>query len=204
MVKRLQAFFTPTQGAALSLKEQLEAHGFTLDTWTFDENDLSNIKEITTYVDMTFNMWSKPTIDGAPLFWKHSRLVAAKNNLFDIETPHNYFNEGDTLSNIDHPTITRKVYGILQEQRKYVLEVKDGVFDVMDFGDAHTEYERVPSKVMCKAGYHNISLQRVSLDALIVDVTAGSQQVPVITLELQDTDAKHLANAILELYKEDN
>lgn len=199
-----QVFTVSSKKALVQLVGELERHGYKKDdAFGLKINDMS-IKEVRTYNDETYCLWETETAEGAPVFHETSVLEPLEGNkrYFSIVTKTNHFSEGETISNIDHPTITRKIHAVLKDHKQYVVQLTNGTYDVETFDDVHSQYELVPEKVTISAGWKNLNLQKVASDELRIHVTGGTQEVDITTIEMTPETALTLAQAILDLYKE--
>lgn len=199
-----QVFNVSNKKALTQLVGELERHGYTKDTaFGLGINDVG-LKEVRTYNDETYCLWDSETAEGAPMFHELSVLVPVEHNerYFSIVTKTNHFSEGDTISNIDYPNITRKIHAVLADHKQYVVQLTNGTFDVETFEDVHTQYELVPDKVIISAGWKNLSLQKVATDDLHIHVTGGTQEVDITLIEMKPETALTLAQAINDLYTE--
>lgn len=199
-----QVFNVSNKKALTQLVGELERHGYTKDTaFGLGINDVG-LKEVRTYNDETYCLWDSETAEGAPMFHELSVLVPVEHNerYFSIVTKPNHFSEGDTISNIDHPTIIRKIHAVLKDHKQYVLHLTNETFDVVSFEDVHSQYELVPERITISAGWKNLNLQKVASDELRIHVTGGTQEVDITTIEMAPETALTLAQAINDLYKE--
>lgn len=199
-----QVFTVSNKKAMVQLIGELERHGYTKDNaFGLNIND-NSIKEVRTYNDETYCLWESETAEGAPMFHERSVLEPTEGNkwYFNIVTKANHFSEGDTISNIDHPTIIRKIHAVLKDHKQYVLHLTNETFDVVSFEDVHSQYELVPERVTISAGWKNLNLQKVASDDLRIHVTGGTQEVDITTIEMTQETALTLAQAINDLYKE--
>lgn len=199
-----QTFEVTNDKALVQLVGELERHGYKKDTY-FGKNVGDEVHIVRTYTDETFCLWkSKDDADGVPLFHERSVLVPVEHNerYFSIVTKTSHFSEGDTISNIDYPNITRKIHAVLADHKQYVVQLTNGTFDVETFEDVHTQYELVPDKVIISAGWKNLSLQKVATDDLHIHVTGGTQEVDITLIEMNQETALTLAQAINDLYTE--
>ena len=91
MAKLLQVFCVPGEDVLYELEYQLRKHGFDADkvqAYGLYSADHDKVTELVTYQDRTYRLFERPTVDAAPLFWKHSILHERSNHVtFDIETP---------------------------------------------------------------------------------------------------------------------
>lgn len=200
-----QVFNVSNKKALTQLIGELERHGYTKDdAFGLGINDVG-LKEVRTYNDETYCLWESETVEGAPMFHELSVLVPVEHNerYFSIVTKPNHFSEGDTISNIDHPTIIRKIHAVLTAHKQYVLHLTNETFDVVSFDDVHSEYELVPERVTISAGWKNLNLQKVASEDLRIHVTGGTQEVDITTIEMESETALTLAQAIFDLYKEE-
>lgn len=188
----------------IKLVGELERHGYKKDE-LFGKSVGDKVSIVRTYSNESFCLW-RHTDDavGLPMFHERSVLVPVEHNerYFSIVTKTNHFSEGDTISNIDHPTITRKIHAVLKDHKQYVVQLTNGTFDVETFEDVHSEYELVPDKITISAGWKNLNLQKVASDELRIHVTGGNQEVDITTIELTPETALTLAQAITDLYTE--
>lgn len=198
-----QVFEVTNKEAVVQLIGELERHGYKYDE-TFGEKDLNEVREVRTYTDETYALWGTVTADGVSMFHERSVLEPQpkRPRYFKVVTKTNHFSEGDTISNIDHPNITRKIHAVLADHKQYVVQLSNGTFDVQTFEDVHTEYEVVPEKVIISAGWKNLSLQKVATDDLHIHVTGGTQEVDITLIEMNQETALTLAQAINDLYTE--
>lgn len=199
-----QVFNVSNKKALTQLIGELERHGYKHDKAFGRESNATDIKEVRTYNDETYCFWETETAEGAPMFHELSVLVPVEHNerYFSIVTKTNHFSEGDTISNIDHPTITRKIHAVLKDHKQYVVQLTNGTFDVETFDDVHTQYELVPERITISSGWKNLHLQKVASDDLHINVTGGTQEVDITLIEMAPETALTLAQAILDLYKE--
>lgn len=199
-----QVFTVSSKKALVQLVGELERHGYKKDDGFGLKIDEINIKEVRTYNDETYCLWETETAKGAPMFHELSVLEPVEHNerYFSIVTKTNHFSEGETISNIDHPTITRKIHAVLKDHKQYVVQLTNGTYDVETFDDVHSQYELVPEKVTISAGWKNLNLQKLSTDDLKIHVTGGTQEVDITTIEMTPETALTLAQSILDLYKE--
>lgn len=199
-----QTFEVTNEQALIQLIGELERHDYKKDEH-FGKNVGDPVSIVRTYTDNSFCLWAHNDDDmGYPLFHKRSVLKpkAERSRYFSIVTKTNHFSEGDTISNIDHPKITRKIHAVLKDHKQYVLQLTNGTFDVETFEDIHTQYELVPERVTISAGWKNLSLQKVATDDLHIHVTGGTQEVDITLIELNQETALTLAQAINDLYAE--
>lgn len=199
-----QTIEVENEKALIQLVGELERHGYKKDEY-FGKNVGDEVHIVRTYTDDTFCLWkSKDDADGAPMFHELSVLEPVEHNerYFSIVTKANHFSEGDTISNIDHPTIIRKIHAVLKDHKQYVLHLTNETFDVVSFDDVHSQYELVPERVTISAGWKNLNLQKVASDDLRIHVTGGTQEVDITTIEMAPETALTLAQAIIDLYKE--
>lgn len=199
-----QVFTVSNKKALTQLVGELERYGYVRDhAFGRDIND-KNIKEVRTYNDETYCFWETETVAGAPMFHERSVLVQVEHNerYFSIVTKTNHFSEGDTISNIDHPTITRKIHAVLKDHKQYVVQLTNGTFDVETFEDVHTQYEVVPEQITISAWWKDLHLQKVASDDLHIKVTGGTQEFDITTIEMNQETALTLAQAITDLYTE--
>lgn len=200
-----QVFNVSNKKALTQLVGELERHGYTKDdAFGLGINDVG-IKEVRTYNDETYCLWESETAEGAPMFHELSVLEPVEHNerYFNIVTKTNHFSDGDTISNIDHPTITRKIHAVLKDHKQYVVQLTNGTFDVETFEDVHSQYDLVPERIKISAGWKDIHLQKLSTDDLKIHISGGIQEVDITTMELHPETALTLAQAILDLYKEE-
>ena len=199
-----QIFEVGNKKALIQLVGELERHGYKKDDNHGVRID-DDVNEVRTYQDETYCLWEKVTADGISMFHELSVLepVSGNERYFSIVTKANHFSEGDTISNIDHPTIIRKIHAVLTAHKHYVLHLTNETFDVVSFDDVHSEYELVPERVTIPAGWKNLNLQKVASDDLRIHVTGGTQEVDITTIEMESETALTLAQAIFDLYKED-
>ena len=199
-----QTFEVVSEKALIQLVGELERHGYKKDSY-FGKNIGDEVHVVRTYTDNTFCLWrSKDDEEGLPLFHERSVLepVKGQERYFSIVTKTSYFSEGDTISNIDYPNITRKIHAVLADHKQYVVQLSNGTYDVETFEDVHTQYELVPDKVIISAGWKNLSLQKVATDDLHIHVTGGTQEVDITLIEMNQETALTLAQAINDLYME--
>lgn len=199
-----QTFEVTNEQALIQLVGELERHGYKKDEH-FGKNVGDTVSMVRTYTDNSFCLWRNLDDDmGYPLFHKRSVLEpkADRPRYFNVVTKTNHFSEGDTISNIDYPNITRKIHAVLVDHKQYVVQLTNGTFDVETFEDVHSQYELVPEKVIISAGWKNLSLQKVATDDLHIHVTGGTQEVDITLIEMNQETALTLAQAINDLYTE--
>lgn len=199
-----QTFEVTNKKALIQLVGELERQGYKKDSF-FGKSVGDDVSMVKTYTDESFCLWANKDDElGLQLFHERSVLVPVEHNerYFSIVTKTNHFSEGDTISNIDYPNITRKIHAVLADHKQYVVQLTNGTFDVETFEDVHTQYELVPDKVIISAGWKNLSLQKVATDDLHIHVTGGTQEVDITLIEMNQETALTLAQAINDLYTE--